>query len=371
MVINPKFALPFTLLFAHQHISNSLLGLSNPFIGISFFLLFFCSLFLFLTLNREVGISKYFAILFVIIFIALWGLIPNYFKDISFLYLNLFVCYYIVVQHGYLSIKKQLVYLVGISLLLSVIQISGTSSLVHILNSQFLSDEIGGYIQRIELTNLFTRNINDGFEFDSRQVRPPGVFHSSALISGIFVLYITYIFLGVFKSNSHFIIVPFLCIYSGSKLVLSVTLIFILLGSLFSRISFKSLIMLLFGFLISFISHNFLFKYLFDFQFNTDILLYSLDIRFLQYSLDNLDMDYIFNYLIKFIILVSILLFASFALKFIPSKFQFYNILILFIALFASFFSTPHIANFLWGWFFFPTFFYLKHLKPFYIKKAI
>jgi hypothetical protein len=122
----------------------------------------------------------------------------------------------------------------------------------------------------------------------------------------------------------------------------------------------------LFGFLISFISHNYLFRYLFDFQFNYDILLYSLDIRFIQYSFDNLDFDFVFSYLVEGLLLISLLILINFVFKIFSSKNQIFNFLIILIAICASFFATPHIANLFLGWFFFPSFFYVNNLKSVY-----
>lgn len=364
LMINLRFAIPFLLLFAHQHLSNNIIGLNNPVISISFFLTFIFTIFIFLTTNKKVNNFKYFAISIAILFILLWIIKPILFKDLAFLYLNIFLTYYIVSQNGLNYIKKQLKIVIIFSAIISIIQISGISSFLHILNSQFITDTPKGLANKIEVSNILTNNIPVDFDFDSRQVRPPGIFHSSALLGGIIVLYISYIFLGVFNSLKSYAFIPFLCIYSGSKLVLSATILFLFLSILFRRINFIQLLTIFIGGIFSIFTHMYLFKYLFDFQFNYDIFFYSLDIRFFQYSIDNLDFEYISNILFKIIIFFIFLITLNNLFKFVPSVRRFYNYLILVVAISASFFATPHIANLLFGWFYFPAFFFYKEIKP-------
>ena len=363
-MINLKFALPFLFLFVHQHISNSLVGLNNSVISISFFLSFIFSLYIFLIFNEKVSNIK--IILFVItnIFILLWLISPIIFKDFAFIVINLFITYYIVIQNGFESIKKQLSFLVITSAIISIIQISGTSTIVHFLNSQYLIESSEGLIRKIEITNLLSSMIDQFFDFDSRQVRPPGVFHSSALLSGIYVLYITFIFLGFFKSIKYYALVPFLCIYSGSKLVLIVSILFFILSILFRRITNKQIVIFAIGALFSIFSHRILFNHLMNFQFNYDILFYSFDIRIVQYSMESINFEYIFNLIYRAVIIFVFVIMANNYFKFIRSSFYIYNYLLIFIALVASFFATPHIANLFIGWFFLPSFFFLKYLTP-------
>lgn len=353
-MINLKFLFPFFLLFLHHHLSNSIFGLNNPNVSIFVFFSFIFSLFFFLSQNKKVGRTKFVFTSVTIFFILLWAVNSSVFKDFSFFVLNLFLGYYIYCQKGFQYIKSQLAFLVISSSIISIIQISGISTFVHLFNSQFLYESSLGLVQYIELTNLFSTGVDPYFEFDSRQVRPSGIFHSSALLSGIFVLYIAYIFLGFFSSVKFYFFIPFLCIFSGSKLVLLTTLLFFLLCILFQRISFKQIFAIFIGSVFSILIHRILFKHLMDFQFNYDILLYSFDIRFFQYSMDNLDSAYVsYLFYVSFIIGISFL-FINYFFKIIPPSF---NFLIVFIAFMASFFATPHIANLFFGWFYFPSFF--------------
>jgi hypothetical protein len=363
-MINLKFALPFILLFVHQHISNSLIGLNNPVISISFFLSFIFSLYIFLFLNEKVNNLKIFLFFITNISILLWIISPSIFKDLAFIIINFYITYYIVIQKGFVSIKKQLSLLVILSAIISIIQISGTSTMVHYFNSQYLIESSEGLIRKIETTNLFSNSIDQFFDFDSRQVRPPGVFHSSALLSGIFVLYITYIFLGFFKSIKYYALVPFLCIYSGSKLVFIVSILFFILSILFRRITVKQIVVFFIGTIFSIFSHRILFNHLMNFQFNYEIFFYSFDIRIVQYSMENLNFEFIFNLIYKAVILFVFVIMVNNYFKFIPSSFHIYNYLLISIALVASFFATPHIANLFIGWFFLPSFFFLKYLSP-------
>ena len=363
-MINLKCAFPFLLLFAHQHISNSLVGLNNPVISISFFLSFIFSLYVCLIFNEKVGSIKIILFFITNLFILLWLISPTIFKDFAFVVINLFITYYIVIQKGFESVKKQLSFLVIISAIISIIQISGTSTIVHIFNSQYLIESSEGLIRKIETTNLLSSTIDNFFDFDSRQVRPPGIFHSSALLSGIYVLYITYIFLGFFKSIKYYALVPFLCIYSGSKLVLIVSILFFILSILFRRITNKQIVIFLIGAIFSIFSHRILFNHLMNFQFNYDIFFYSFDIRIVQYSMENINFEYIFNLIYKSVVFFVFVIMSNNYFKFIPSTFHIYNYLLIFIALVASFFATPHIANLFIGWFFLPSFFFLKYLTP-------
>jgi hypothetical protein len=367
-MINLKFTIPFFLLFIHQHLSNSVIGLNNPIIGISLFITFIFSLFIFLTFNEKVGNIKYLAISLAIVLIFFWFIKPLIFKNLAFFYINLFITYYIITQNGLQYIKRHLTFLVVTSAILLVFQISGITSLFHLFNSQYLIESSDGIVQKIEITNILSSNIDQYFDFDSRQVRPPGIFHSSAVTSGIFVLYISYIFLGILKATKYYLLIPFLCIYSGSKLVLTATLLFFILSILFRRITVKEFCVLILSTLICIISHKTLFNYLIDFQFNYDIFIYSLDIRVVQYSMENLDFNYIFKilFIISLIFLCIILINNIF--KFITSSIQIYNFLILFIVMILSFSATPHVANLLFGWLYFPSFFFLKKSKNIHIN---
>ena len=361
--INLRFGLPLFLLILHQHIANSTIGLNNPFIGISVFLFFLFSMCFFLINKFKLTYLNGLAISLLAIFILLWLFMPSVFKDFANIYISIFCAYYIVSIDSLKNITNQLKVLVIISLLLSVIQISGSTDFVHLWNSQFITERGGEFYRNIELTNILNYNVLYNDYFDSRQVRPNGIFHSSALLSGIYTIYIAYVFLGYFKSKSSLALVPVLIIFSGSKLVLLSSIIMFLISFFFNKISFKSIVVLIISTVICFSLHSWLFYSLLNFQFNLDIFLYSINIRLTQFDFKLTNLEYFLPFLFyAFILFIS----SSFILKILRlshAKEKFFHFSIIIIALVSSFIATPHSANILFGWFFIPCFFWFKHTK--------
>jgi hypothetical protein len=260
-------------------------------------------------------------------------------------------------------VKNQLVIIVIASAVVGLLQIWGLSPLVHEWNSQFLEEKAGYMVRNLEVRNIIQDDLGNTHEYDSRQVRPPGIFHSSALVSGIFVMYISFVFIGIYKSIKNYFFVPFLCVLSGSKLVLLATLLFFVLSIFFYRLSFRKIFVLTSGSIVAVFFHKFMFNSLLDFQFNTFILFYSFDIRLEQYAWELADLESILPklYLMVGLVIGLILINKVFQLRLDKNIIFVYTLLI--IAISASFFATPHIANFLFGWFYFPAFFAYQHFE--------
>lgn len=75
-----------------------------------------------------------------------------------------------------------------------ILQILGVSETVHALNTLFYTyDESGGAVWDLQLTNLFFTNSNQ-IVYNSSQARPPGLFHSNAILSPILLGFAAYNF---------------------------------------------------------------------------------------------------------------------------------------------------------------------------------
>jgi hypothetical protein len=362
-MINLRFGIPLFFIILHQHVANSAFGLNNPIVPLTVFFLVLSSMCIFMITNNCLGYSKFIAVLFLFFFLGIWLLIPTQFKDISSLYINFFITFYIIIQRGFLVVKNQLVIIVIASAVVGLLQIWGLSPLVHEWNSQFLEEKAGYMVRNLEVRNIIQDDLGNTHEYDSRQVRPPGIFHSSALVSGIFVMYISFVFIGIYKSIKNYFFVPFLCVLSGSKLVLLATLLFFVLSIFFYRLSFRKIFVLTSGSIVAVFFHKFMFNSLLDFQFNTFILFYSFDIRLEQYAWELADLESILPklYLMVGLVIGLILINKVFQLRLDKNIIFVYTLLI--IAISASFFATPHIANFLFGWFYFPAFFAYQHFE--------
>lgn len=356
-MINYRFGIPLFFLILHQHVANSAFGLNNPIVPLTVFFLFISSMCMFLIANDSLGYSKFIAVLMLFFFLGFWLFNPTLFKDISSLYFNLFITFYIISQRGFLAVKNQLAIVVLASALVGFFQIWGFSPLFHEWNSQFLEEKAGYMVRNIEVQNIFQYDFNHVDNYDSRQVRAPGIFHSSALVSGIFVMYIAFIFCGIYKSLKNYIFIPFLCILSGSKLVLLATLLFFVVSMFSGRLSFKKICILVVSSILAIFLHKFMFKSLLDFQFNTNIIFYSFDVRFEQYAWELIEINTItLNIYVIFGLVIGLFLTKNLLrLSINTDKIFVYTVLI--IAVGTSFFATPHIANFLFGWFYFPAFF--------------
>ena len=362
-IINLRFGLPLFLLILHQYISNSPVGLNNPSLGIFVFLSFLFSMCFFLINKFKITYQNSLAVFLLITCVGLWLFKPSVFKDIANIYICIFCAYYIVSMESFDNIKNQLRILVFISAFLSIIQIAGITEFVHLWNSQFITERAGGFYQNIELQNIlnYTNSFND--DFDSRQVRPNGIFHSSAILSGIYVIYIAFVFLGYFKSKTSLAIVPFLAIFSGSKLVALSLIIMFLITLFFKKISFKGVLILILSSLICILLHSWLFYSLLNFQFNIDILLYSINIRLKEVDFKITSLEYFLPFLVNAMIFFGSLYLILKLLRISYFKEKIFHFFIIIIALVSSFISTPHVANILFGWFFLPSFFWFKHTR--------
>ena len=354
------YALPLTLLIFHQHLSNSAFGFNNPVYSLLIFLIFIGSLCYFLLSYDGTKLSNVLVVVLVIFFIAIWVALGGIFKDIANLYLNIFLTFYLLKLRGFEFVRKQLAFLVAVSLLLSVFQIAGTSEMVHHFNSHFIAEVPGGFIKKVEINNIMNQEYGDYFTFDSRQVRAPGIFHSSALISGVFTMYMAFVFCGYLRTWYSYALIPVICIFSGSKLVLLAAILMLVMALIFRKLSWRAFFTIGISAYLTVVVHKALFYSLLDFQFNIDILLFSLEIRFEQYDWNQID-------ILSFLPSTGTILLAILSLLMVKKLFgikvnsdQLYYYGILFIAISSSFFTTPHIGNFLFGWFYFPALFVYK-----------
>jgi hypothetical protein len=323
--------------------------------------LFISSMCFFLIHNTRISYSNGLAILFLFLFIILWLIKPSIFKNVASLYINLFITYYIVSQDGFKVMKRQLTYLVAISAIFSIIQISGITPIVHLLNSQYLVDKAGVSVRHVEVKNILWNDFGQNYIYDSRQVRAPGIFHSSALVSGVYVMYIAFIFCGYFRSLISFAFIPFLIAFSGSKLVLLTAIIFLIIALIFKRITLRLITILIISSFLSITFHRLLFHSLLDFQFNFKILYYSINTRIKQYNWESIDFVSYLPYLLMVVVLIAVIYFIKKRFLIIPNYDKIFHYIILSIALISSFFATPHIANLLFGWFYIPAFFFFRY----------
>lgn len=356
-MVNVRFGIPLFFLIGHQHISNSAFGINNPIVSLTLFFLLLSSMCLFLITNNNLGYSKFTAVLSLSIFIGLWLVNPTLYKDLSNLYINCFITFYIVSQGGFLALKSQLKFLVVVSALLCLFQIWGISPLFHEWNSQFLEERAGHIVRNIEVQNIMHADFRNAEHYDSRQVRAQGIFHSSALLSGIFVMYIAFIFCGIYNSQKNYVLIPFLCLFSGSKLVLLTTVLFLIVVIFFRRVSLKEIAILIISSIFAILIHKWLFYSLLDFQFNTDILWYSFDVRMKLYEWEPIDFTSFLPdaYMILGLGFCIFLMKKVFLVRVNADKVCYFLILI--IAVSSAYFSTPHVGNLLIGWVYFPAFF--------------
>lgn len=361
-MVNLRFGIPLFLLIVHQHASNSVFGINNSMVGLTLFFLFLSSMCFFLVTNNKLGYSKLIAVLLLVVFIGLWQANPAMFKDLSNLYINFFITYYIVSQGGFQVMKNQLAIVVVSSALVMIVQMWGISPLVHEWNSQFLDERSGQMIRNIEVHNIMNSDFRNADWYDSRQVRAPGIFHSSALVSGIFVMYIAFIFCGYYKSLKNYALIPFLCFFSGAKLVLLATLLFLIVALFFRRITLKVLGVLIFSSILAVLIHKWLFYSLLEFQFNTELFFYSFDTRIKQYAWQSINFAAYLPYLFLVLVLGVGIFLINRVFKIWSNTAKIFHFTILTIAVISSFFSTPQIGNFLFGWFYFPAFFCFKYV---------
>ena len=224
-----------------------------------------------------------------------------YILDIKFLIIIIFSYYIALVLNRNLDINNITKFIVIFSLLISIFQIAGVHEIFHYFNSHISE----GYLLDDILFNY------DLTEYKSQQVRPPGMLHSSALLAQVYCFYITIIILEKRENKFEYFILPFLVVFSGSKLVLAYLFVSIIL--IFQR-NIHSLIYkifpIIFGFGIASFLHTIFFGNLLYKQFELLNILQAIDFRRQQYLNDNFDTKYLL-YGMLFFILVGAFLYKN------------------------------------------------------------
>ncbi len=349
----------FLQILFHQNISNSAIGNNNSVLGIFFFLFIFVTIFTLLyTLKVKKTIWLYIFSSILVVLLFLWRLNPDVFKTPSFIFINFYLAFFINITKSSSIVLRQLKWILKISLLLFFFQISGVFEFFHLWNSQFLDSYNNNFFKNITINNILLNDWYYANEYDSRQVRGSGLFHSSAVVSSIITFYLANLFYGNFKNNFSYLLAPFLIVFSGSKLTLLVFSLMLIISIVYRKINFKILTLFTFSFLTSILIHTTLFKSLFYEQFNLNIFIYSLDLRFRSYLLFDIIESINYNLVFGLILLLSILYLIikrfSYFLQFKNNR---YKLILFLLAFSSSFFAIPQIGNLFFGWFLFSTFF--------------
>ena len=355
----------FLQILFHQTISNTVIGNNNSFIGVFFFLFIFATIFAslyILKVKKTVWVYIFSSILLLLIF--LWKLNPVLFKIPSFIFINFYLAFFINITKSSDIVLRQLNWVLKISLILFFFQISGIFEFFHLWNSQFLDSLNNNFFKNISLNNILLNDWYDANEYDSRQVRAPGLFHSSAVTSSIITIYLANLFYGNFKSNFSYLLVPFLIVFSGSKLTILVFSLMLIVSFIYRKINLKILTLFALSFFTSIVIHTTLFKSLFHEQFNLEIFFYSFDLRFTSYLLFNLIESINYNLVYGLILLLIILyhIIKRFS-SFLQFKNNRYKLVLFLLAFISSFFAIPQIGNLFFGWFLFSTFFINNNLN--------
>ncbi len=257
--------------------------------------------------------------------------------------LNACITYYIIKKKYIKTLANILQIVIFISAVLMIFQISGISEFFHSWNSFYIE----------EFNNYFYRNIviNDilfnGFEeYNSNQVRPPGIFHSSAVLSMMLICFIVYIYNGFIKSQFAMFIIGYLIIFSGSKSVLAAFILFNFIQINFLR---KNWFVIFSGILSAIIFHVILFPNLLVYNFDINFFFYSFDVRFQDFLNIKIG-DFINDY---FLILLSII-FSILTLYYIFIQYVNRNFFISILAISICLLTNNHLNNYLAGLFLFP-----------------
>jgi hypothetical protein len=316
----------------------------------------------FLLIDKHLSYARLLSVVLLGVAVTLWDVLPDNFKIAGNFYVVLFVAYYVVSLNGMRVIKKHLAYIVAASFLVSIIQIAGISEFVHLWNSQFLEENGGTYTQGIYISDITGRFDLDFDNIDSRQVRPSGIFHSSAILSWVYIAYIAYAISGFYKAKLHFYFVPWLIVFSGSKLVLLATILMLCVS--YNKISFRIFIGMFVSAIASIIIHILLFGNLLETQFDYAFVYTSIDARLRIYfdltlanALESVDYIQLASYFGEMIGAVLIVSWGIIYLKRLDYSYQYY---VLGITLISAIIATPHFGNLMLGLFFIPAFFELK-----------
>jgi hypothetical protein len=138
-------------------------------------------------------------------------------------------------------LRNQMFYFLIINLPIMILQVIGISESLHILNTLFYQyDELGKATPNIILERALFRS-DDSLVFNSAQSRPPGLFHSNAILSpvllGIFSFFLS------FQKPRRFSLALILSIFSITICMskISVTVTVFLIGTLFFYFKERSL----------------------------------------------------------------------------------------------------------------------------------
>jgi hypothetical protein len=138
-------------------------------------------------------------------------------------------------------LKKQMFYFLITNLVIMILQVIGISESLHILNTLFYNyDELGNATPNIILERALFRS-EDSLIFNSAQSRPPGVFHSNAILSP--VLLGIFSFLLSFQKPAKLSLTLILTMLSIAICMskISVTVTVFLIGTLFFYFKERSL----------------------------------------------------------------------------------------------------------------------------------
>lgn len=355
----------FLQILFHQNISNSAIGNNNSVLGIFFFLFIFVIVFASLyVLKVKKTVWVYIFSLTLVVLLFLWRLNPEVFKTPSFIFINFYLAFFIYITKSLSIVLSQLKWVLKISLILFFFQISGIFEFFHLWNSQFLDSYNNNFFKNISLNNILLNDWYDSYEYDSRQVRGAGLFHSSAVVSSVITIYLANLFYGNFKTNFSYLLAPFLIVFSGSKLTFLVFSLMLIISLVYRKINLKILALFTFSFFTSIVIHTTLFKSLLYEQFNLNIFIYSFDLRFSSYLLfdliESINYNLVFGLILLLIISYQIIKRFSSFLKFKNNR---YKLILFLLAFSSSFFAIPQIGNLFFGWFFFSTFFINNNLN--------
>jgi hypothetical protein len=207
-----------------------------------------------------------------------------YFIGYKFLIIILLGLYIATILNGIVNFSALITLITLISLFLSIFQVAGVHEIFHFFNSQY--DE-----------NFILRDILFDYretEFRSQQVRPAGILHSSGLLSQIYCYFIALLVLSYKKNLIGFFLIPFLIIFSGSKIVLVFSVIAIAVSLKNSFDFYEKFLPFILGLLSATVFHLTLFGNLLIKQFEFLMILQAIKFRLDQFLMLNIDPSDIF-----------------------------------------------------------------------------
>lgn len=350
--------IPFYLMILHQCISNSVIGFANPWLSKEIILLMMLTMVIFLYNQIGLKLHSLGAFLFLIISVLIWSVMPKEFAILGNVGLVLFIAYFVFELNGLFFLRNQLFIIIFVSFVLSLMQISGVFEWVHLWNSQFIDVESVPAVMKLELTNILLDPHNEEIEFDSRQVRPSGLFHSSAVLALACTIYISFVYSGLYKRKFHLYFIPWLTIFVGSKLVVIYWIFCTAIGIGTRRINRRTFLFILFNFLTGLGMEFILFPYLLYYQFGFEVMYTSIDSRTRLYF-DTKFVEFLEMYPILssgFAILAAgsifMTLFGTIAL--LKRKPNYHKNTLIYIGIILSLITTLQPGNLLYGFLFIP-----------------